>query len=173
MSSPKERAVRISSERVSLLNSDGNLCVKNSSVPRSLNDGIEKNLLELKTTVIYKTNPKKVTRLYGVNDIVSLENIKGKTFTVAIRARYNVTVVKDTDVTDCTQVEKQVNGTMIDLYEFNSNVENKAGISTVGRIILYSIVGLFALVILGALFYNLSTIYVATYLFFCFDAKEY
>ena len=173
VSSPKERAVRISSERVSLLNSDGNLCVKNSSVPRSLNDGIEKNLLELKTTVIYKTNPEKVTRLYGVNDIVSLEDIKGKTFTVAIRARYNVTVVKDTDVTDYTQVEKQVNGTMIDLYEFNSNVENKAGISTVGRIILYSIVGLFALVILGALFYNLSTIYVATYLFFCFDAKEY
>ena len=173
VSIPKERAVRISSERVSLLNSDGNLCVKNSSVPRSLNDGIEKNLLELKTTVIYKTNPEKATRLYGVNDIVSLEDIKGKTFTVAIRARYTVTVVKDTDVTDCTQVEKQVNGTMIDLYEFNSNVENKAGISTVGRIILYSIVGLFALVILGALFYNLSTIYVATYLFFCFDAKEY
>ena len=147
--------------------------MKNSSVPRSLNDGIEKNLLELKTTVIYKTNPGKVTRLYGVNDIVSLEDIKGKTFQVTIHARYNVTVVKDTDVTDCTQVEKQVNGTMIDLYEFNSNVENKAGISTVGRIILYSIVGLFALVILGALFYNLSTIYVATYLFFCFDAKEY
>ena len=175
VSIPKERAVRISSERVSLLNSDGNLCVKNSPVPRSLNDGIEKNLLELKTTVIYKTNPEKVTRLYGVHHIVSLEDIKGKTFTVTIRARYNVSVVKDTDVTptDCTQVEKQVSGTMVDLYEFNPNVENKAGISTVGRIILYSIVGLFALVILGALFYNLSTIHVATYLFFCFDAKEY
>ena len=175
VSIPKERAIRISSERVSLLNPDGNLCVKNSSVPRSLNDGIEKNLLELKTTVIYKTNSEKVTRLYGVHHIVSLEDIKGKTFTVTIRARYNVSVVKDTDVTptDCTQVEKQVSGTMVDLYEFNPNVENKAGISTVGRIILYSIVGLFALVILGALFYNLWTIYVATYLIFCFDAKEY
>ena len=160
VSIPKERAVRISSERVSLLNSDGNLCVKNSSVPRSLNDGIEKNLFELKTTVIYKTNPEKVTRLYGVSNIVSLEDIKGKTFTVTIRARYNVTVVKDTDYTptDCTQVEKQVNGTMIDLYEFNPNVENKAGIP--GHIIVFSLVGLFALVFLGALFYNLSTVYV-------------
>ena len=144
VSIPKERAVRISSERVSLLNSDGNLCVKNSSVPRSLNDGIEKNLFELKTAVIYKTNLEKVTRLYGVSDIVSLEDIKGKTFTVTIRARYNVTVVKDTGdtPTDCTQVEKQVNGTMIDLYEFNPNVENKASFPLAVIIFNAFIVGL-------------------------------
>ena len=126
VSIPDERAVRISSERVSLLNSNGNLCLsENSSVPRSLNDGIEKNLLELKTTVIYKTNPEKVTILYGVNDTVLLDDIKDKNFTVTIRTRYNVTVVRDTD---CTQVEKQVNGTMIDLCEFNCNAENKAGL---------------------------------------------
>ena len=94
-------------------------------MPRSLNDGIENNLLELKTTVIYKTNPEKVTILYGVNDTVSLDDIKDKNFTVTIRTRYNVTVVRDTD---CTQVEKQVNGTMIDLCEFNCNAENKAGL---------------------------------------------
>ena len=95
VSVPDERAVRISSERVSLLNSDGNLCLsENSSVPRSLNDRIEKNLLELKTTVIYKTNPEKVTILYGVNDTVSLDDIKDKNFTVTIRTRYNVTVVE-------------------------------------------------------------------------------
>ena len=124
VSTPEERAVRISSERVSLLNSDGNLCLsENSSVPRSFKDGIEKNLVELKATVIYKTNPEKVTILYGVNDTVSLDDIKDKTFTVTIRTRYNVTVVRDTD---CTQVEKQVNGTMIDLCEFNPNAENKA-----------------------------------------------
>ena len=95
VSIPDERAVRISSERVRLLNSDGNLCLsENSSVPRSLNDRIEKNLLELKTTVIYKTNPEKVTILYGVNDTVSLDDIKDKNFTVTIRTRYNVTVVE-------------------------------------------------------------------------------
>ena len=125
VSIPEERAVRISSERVSLLNSDGNLCLsENSSVPRSFKDGIEKNLVELKATVIYKTNPEKVTILYGVNDTVSLDDIKDKNFTVTIRTRYNVTVVRDTY---CTQVEKQVNGTMIDLCEFNLNAERKGG----------------------------------------------
>ena len=102
VSVPEERVVRISSERVSLLNSDGNLCLSEN--------------LELKTTVIHKTNPEKVTTLYGVNDTVSLDDIKDKNFTVTIRTRYNVSVVRDTD---CTQVEKQDNGTMIDLCEFN------------------------------------------------------
>ena len=54
VSIPEERAVRISSERVRLQDSNGNLCLGNSSIPRTLNDGIEKNLLELDTTVIYK-----------------------------------------------------------------------------------------------------------------------
>ena len=93
---------------------------------RSFKDGKQKNLLELKTTVIYKTNPEKVTILYGVNDTVSLDVIKNKNFTVTIRTQYSVTVVRDTD---CAQVEKQVNGTMIGLYEFNPNAENKAGLS--------------------------------------------
>ena len=89
-------------------------------------DGKQKNVLELKTTVIYKTNPERVTMLHGVNDTVSLDVIKNKNFTVAIRTQYSVTVVRDTD---CTQVEKQVNGTMIGLYEFNPNAE--------GRLIFY------------------------------------
>ena len=134
VSIPEERAVRISSERVSLLNSDGNLCLsENTSVLRSFKDGIAKNLVELKATVIYRTNPEKVTILYGVNDTVSLDDIKDKTFTVTIRTRYNVTVVRDTD---CTQLEKQVNGTMIDLYEFNPNAENKARLLPWGLIAL-------------------------------------
>ena len=118
VSIPEERAVRISSERVSLLDANGNLCLGYSSIPRTLKDGLEKNLVELKTTVIYKTNPEKVhiTILYGVNNTISLEDIKEKNFTVTILARYNVTVLTDTD---CTQVEKQINGTMIKVYETN------------------------------------------------------
>ena len=106
VSIPEERAVRISSERVSLLDANGNLCLGYSSISRTLKDGLEKNLVELKTTVIYKTNPEKVhiTILYGVNNTISLEDIKEKNFTVAILARYNVTVLRDTD---CTQVEKE------------------------------------------------------------------
>ena len=55
ISIPEERAVRLSSERVSLLDSNGHLCLGNSSIRRTLKDGLEKNLLELNTTVIYKT----------------------------------------------------------------------------------------------------------------------
>ena len=119
VSIPEERAVRISSERVSLLDANGNLCLGYSSIPRTLKEGLEKNLVELKTSaVIYKTNPEKVhiTILYGVNNTISLEDIKGKNFTVTIRTRYNMTVLRDTD---CTQVEKQINGTMIEMYETN------------------------------------------------------
>ena len=120
VSIPEERAVRISSERVSLLDANGNLCLGYSSIPRTLKDGLEKNLVELKTTVIYKTNPEKVhiTILYGVNNTISLEDIKEKNFTVTILTRYNITVLRDTD---CTQVEKQINGTMIEMYEIHPN----------------------------------------------------
>ena len=121
VSIPEERAVRISSERVSLLDANGNLCLGYSSIPRTLKEGLEKNLVELKTTVIYKKNSEKVykTIVYGVKNTISLEDIKEteeKNFTVTILARYNVTVLIDTD---CTQVEKQINGTMIEMYETN------------------------------------------------------
>ena len=118
VSIPEERAVRISSERVSLLDANGNLCLGYSSIPRTLKEGLEKNLVELKTTLIYKKNPENVylTILYGVNNTILLEDIKWKNFTVTILARYNVTVLRDTD---CTQVEKQINGTMIEMYETN------------------------------------------------------
>ena len=124
VSIPEERAVRISSERVSLLDANGNLCLGYSSIPRTLKDGLEKNLVELKTTVIYETNPEKVyiTILYGVNNTISLEDIKEKNFTVTILTRYNVTVLRDTD---CTQVEKQINGTMIEMYETNPDFISK------------------------------------------------
>ena len=151
VSIPEERAVRLSSERVSLLDSNGNLCLtlRNSSIPRTLKDGIEKNLFELNTTVIYKTNPGKVIRKHGVDNTVSLEDIKDKNFTVTTRARYSVTVVENTT---CTQVEKQINGTMIDLYEFNPNTENKAGIS-VTYIVIIVVIAVIIVVIGGVRLY--------------------
>ena len=136
VSIPEERAVRISSERVSLLDANGNLCLGYSSIPRTLKDGLEKNLVELKTTVIYKTNSEKIyiTILYGVNNTISLEDIKEKNFTVTILTRYNITVLRDTD---CTQVEKQINGTMIEMYETNPDF-----ISQVIRVILWPVFSL-------------------------------
>ena len=79
MSIPEERAIRLSSERVSLLDSNGNLCLGNSSIPRTLKEGIGKNLFELNTTVIYKTDPEKVIRLYGTENTFHWKTSKTRT----------------------------------------------------------------------------------------------
>ena len=136
VSIPEERAVRISSERVSLLDANGNLCLGYSSISRTLKDGLEKNLVELKTTVIYKKNPENVyiTILYGVNNTISLEDIKEKNFTITILTRYNVTVLRDTD---CTQVEKQINGTMIEMYEIHPYFTSHLILLIIGSIVFF------------------------------------
>ena len=139
VSIPEKRAVRLSSERVSLLDSNGHLCLGNSSILRTLKDRIEKNLFELNTTVIYKTNPENVIRLYGVDNTVSLEDVKDKNFTVTTRARYNVTVVENAN---CTQQENQVKGTMIQLYEFNPNKASKVGINFKLIVTLIMLIGM-------------------------------
>ena len=79
MSIPEERAVRLSSERVSLLDANGKLCLGNSSIPRTLKEGIGKNLFELNTTVIYKTDPEKVIRLYGTENTFHWKTSKTRT----------------------------------------------------------------------------------------------
>ena len=152
MSIPEERAIRLSSERVNLLDANGNLCLGNSSIPRTLKEGIGKNLFELNTTVIYKTKPEKVIRLYGIENTVSLEDIKDKNFTVTTRARYNVTVIV-TENTNCTQVERQVNGTMIELFEDNPDAEISSTLG-VPEIITLSIVS-----IIGGILFHSFTIF--------------
>ena len=116
----------LSSERVSLLDSNGNLCLGSSTQKRTLKEGIEDNITELNTTVNYTASPENVTKFYGVNSTVSLKDIKEQNFTVTTRARYNVNVVDDSD---CTQVEQQVNGTMVQLYETNPNGASKDNIN--------------------------------------------
>ena len=145
VSIPQNRAVRLSSERVSLLDSNGNLCLGRSTQKRTLKGGIEDNIIELNTTVNYTASPGNVTTLYGVNSTVSLEDIKEQNFTVTTRARYNVTVV---DNSDCTQVEKEVNGTMVQLYKTNPNGAGTANINTklfITSITLFGILNKFKL----------------------------
>ena len=126
VSIPEDRAVRVSTERVRLLDSNGSLCLGLSPINQTLEEGIENHLLELETTVKYKDSPQKDESLFGVNNTVSLEDIKEKNFTVTTRARYNVTVLQDTN---CTQVETQFNGTMVQLYEFNPNTGSILGLN--------------------------------------------
>ena len=59
VSNPQNRAVRLSSERVSLLDSNGNLCLGRSSQKRTLKEGTEDNIIELNTTVNYTASPGK------------------------------------------------------------------------------------------------------------------
>ena len=113
---PDKRAVRVTFEEESLLNNAGQRCLGDSSTPQTLREGIDKNLVELNTTVKYKKTGE-TKKYYG--DIVSLKDINEQDFEVTTRARYNTTIVEGTS---CTQVKKKVQGTMITLYETNPNI---------------------------------------------------
>lgn len=121
VSVPAQRAVRVSSETERLLDSTGSLCLGLSYQFHTLKQGIERSLIELNATVKYYDGKKET--VFGVNKTVSLKDIKGNNFSVITRAQYNVSVVENTK---CTQVEEQVNGTMIQLFQFNPNAPNAA-----------------------------------------------
>ncbi|XP_078370026.1 uncharacterized protein LOC144653796 [Oculina patagonica] len=116
VSIPENRAVRLSSEEEKLLDDEGNLCLEKSSASQTLEEGIDDNLVELNTTVKYSDG--RMINLHGVNNTVSLEDIKDKNFEVTSRARYNTSIVAGTT---CTQVEKTVQGTMVTMYQTNPN----------------------------------------------------
>ena len=121
VSVPAQRAVRVSSETERLLDSTGSLCLGLPYQFHTLKQGIERSLIELNATVKYYDGKKET--VFGVNKTVSLKDIKENNFSVITRAQYNVSVVENTK---CTQVEEQVNGTMIQLFQFNPNAPNAA-----------------------------------------------
>ena len=91
VSIPENRAVRLSSERVSLLDSNGSLCLGQSSKELTLTGGIENNITEVRAAVKYENSLNDKT-LSGVNNTVPLNDVKDKTFTVTSRARYGIPV---------------------------------------------------------------------------------
>ena len=114
VSIPEKRAVRITYEEQKMLNAEGNKCLPDDSVNKTLRDGIDEYLVELTTTVKYKTGEPQVY----YNNAVSLEDIKEEDFEVTSRARYNTTIA---DETFCTQVENKIKGTMVTMYDTNPN----------------------------------------------------
>ena len=108
--------MRLSYEEEKLLDDEGELCLGESRASLSLKEGIDDNLVELNTTVKYSNG--RMVKLFGVNNTVSLEDIKNEQFEVTSRARYNTSIVTGTS---CTQVEKTVKGTMVTMYETNPN----------------------------------------------------
>lgn len=113
VSIPKKRAVRVTYEEEKLMDDGGKLCLGKSSAEQKLREGIDQDLFQLSTTVKYKKSGE--TKTYQ-GDTISLEDIKEQDFEVISRARYNTTIVEGTN---CTQVEKSVQGTMVEMYETN------------------------------------------------------
>ena len=114
---PDDRAVRIISEEKRLLDDQGSLCVKRIELQKNQNlrEGIDDDLIDLKTTVEYKKTGEK-KEYHGVDKTISLEDIKDQDFKITTTARYNESVVAGTT---CTQIEEKVEGTMVQLYETN------------------------------------------------------
>jgi len=142
VSIPEKRAVRVTYEEEKLLDANGNLCLGKSSLQRSLREGIDKNLVELNTTVKNKDTGQ--TQTYSNNTVVntdiSLDDMNGQDFVVISRARYNTTIVEGTT---CTQVEKKVEGTMVTLYQTNPN---EANLLYVNHKLLATVISLFAVI---------------------------
>ena len=117
VSIPERRAVRVISEEQKLLDAKGELCLEQSSANQTLREDINDNLVELITTVKYEDG--KTQSYHGINNTISLEDIKEENFEVISRARYNTTIVEKTS---CAQVENKISGTMIEMYETNPNI---------------------------------------------------
>lgn len=124
VSIPEKRAVRVIYEEQKLLNAKGELCLNQSSANQTLREGINDNLVELNTTVKYEDG--EMQSYYGINNAISLEDIKEENFEVISRARYNTTIVEKTS---CAQVERKINGTMIEMYETNPNIADHLRLS--------------------------------------------
>ena len=131
---PPERAVRLSSVEEKMLDAEGNLCLGESAEEEILRSDINDYLVELNTTITYKDTGEKYT-LHGINKTISLKDIKKQDFVLMSQARYNATLVPGTN---CTKVEKRVEGTMVQLYETNPDGANTFTVNT--KLLLFSIV---------------------------------
>ena len=138
VSIPEQGAVRVTCESERLLNDRGNLCLDTSAGNQTIKEGIDDNLVDLRTTVKYKNGETKT--LHGINNTVSLEDIKDEGFEIVSLARYNTSIVTGTT---CKQVEKTVEGTMVMLYETNPNGSGQLNIN---KKILSSVVTLFVFI---------------------------
>ncbi|PFX19061.1 hypothetical protein AWC38_SpisGene16546 [Stylophora pistillata] len=120
----EERAVRVIYESERLLDNEGKLCLKITAGNQTMKERIDDNLVYLNTTVKCKNRETKT--LHGVNNTLSLEDVKDQEVRVTSLAKYNITIVTGTT---CTHVEKTVEGTMVTLYETNPNGSSQLNIN--------------------------------------------
>lgn len=116
--------MRVIYESERLLDNEGKLCLKTTAGNQTMKERIDDNLVYLNTTVKCKNRETKT--LHGVNNTLSLEDVKDQEVRVTSLAKYNITTVTGTT---CTQVEKTVEGTMVTLYETNPNGSSQLNIN--------------------------------------------
>jgi len=123
----RDKAARISYEEEKLLNAGGNLCQGETANKKTLQQGIDGNLIGFDRTFrvngeIAMTFP---TKIDGKGDI---QDNKTQTFELTVLARYNISIVAGTS---CQQVEMTVHGTMVSLYQTNANATSQPTTVTV------------------------------------------
>lgn len=128
--------MRLSHDEEKLLDDQDELCLEKLAGNRTLEEGIDQNLVELNTTVKYSDEI--VVKLHEINNTISLKDIKDQDFKISNLARYNTSIVAGTT---CTQVAMTVQGTMVIMYERNPN---RASLLKINNKLLLVVFSLFA-----------------------------
>ena len=105
----EDRAARISKEEEKLLDDKGNLCLGESSEMKTLEKGIDENLVKYTDTLQFD-NGERMTFTIKPDQTVDLQDPDTKTFVVTIRAQYGSPIVAGTT---CTQIETTVEAAMV------------------------------------------------------------
>ena len=105
----EDRAARISKEEEKLLDDEGNLCLGESSEKKTLEKGIDENLVQYTDTLQFN-NGRRTTFAIKPDQTVDLQDPDTKKFVVTIRAQYSSPIVAGTT---CTQIESTVEATML------------------------------------------------------------
>ncbi|XP_020618891.1 uncharacterized protein LOC110056718 [Orbicella faveolata] len=117
----KDKAARISYEEEKLLDAGGSLCQGETPVEKTLQQGIDGNLIKFIYTFrqnggFLMTFPTKIDGKFDIQDN------KTQTFELTVLASYNISIVAGTT---CKQVGMTVHGTMVTLYQTNPNVTSQ------------------------------------------------
>ena len=116
-----DTAARISYEEEKLLDDGGILCLGEASEKKTLQQGIDGNLIKYMLTstldggIVMTFN----TRIDGKFHI---QDDKTKTFELTVVASYNISIVSGTT---CTKVEMMVKGTLVTMYQKNPNLTSQ------------------------------------------------
>ena len=116
-----DKAARISYEEEKLLDDGGTLCLGEAPEKKTLQQGIDGNLIKYMLTatldggIVMRFNTK-------LDEKFDIQDDKTKTFELTVVASYNISIVAGTT---CTKVEMTVKGTLVTMYQTNPNVTSQ------------------------------------------------